>query len=173
MTSYPIFITAFSSSPLLGAGRRALGRALLWGSFSACGGLGARGWAVRAQGTLGRVLGVRAVASGRPAPSACVWSLGARALGSWGARAWRVNDAQARIDPKSPKPCAPSRPAARSRRSAPSRSVLHPAPALASPEPFPSRPAPRAPAPASREPRAQSLSPRAAPKSTVVWTFSK
>ena len=170
---YGFLIEAIGSSPLLGAGLGLRLSALFWGSFSACGGWGSGGWAVRAQGTLRRVLGVRAVASGRPAPSACVWSLGARAVGSWGARAWRVNDAQARTDPKSPKPCAPSRPAARSRRSAPSRSVLHPAPALASPEPFPSRPAPRAPAPASREPRAQSLSPRAAPKSTVVWTFSK
>ena len=157
----------------MGAARGLRLSALFWGSISACGGLGSGGWAVRAQGTLRRVLGVRAFASGRPAPSACVWSLGARAVGSWGARAWRVTDAQARTDPKSPKPCAPSRPAARIRSSAPSRSVLPQAPALASPAPFLKRPSPRPQAPASREPRAQSLSPRAAPKSPVVWTLSK
>ena len=161
-------VGAIGSSTLLGAARGLRLSALFWGSFSACGGLGAWLWRGQALGMGLRLLMLRAVASGRAVPSACVWSLGARAVGSWGARAWRVNDAQARTDPKSPKPCAPSRPAARSRPSAPSRLVLASADATPSPEPALEPPEPSPQAPAGREPRAQSLSPRAAPKSSVV-----
>ena len=132
---YGFLIEAIGSSTLLGAARGLRLSALFWGSFSACGGWGSGGWAVRAQGTLRRVLG--GAPSGWAHCDGC-GRLGAtarRALGSWGLcgleRRLRAKHAR----PKSPQPEHRETRRTQTAQGDQTRRRAHPAPALASPAP--------------------------------------